>query len=58
MTTTGAARCEGCRRFGFRRGMFPVAESVSDTTLSLPLSAAMTEEAIDRVVEACHDVLR
>ena len=28
-------------RFGFRRGMFPVAESVSDTTLSLPLSAAM-----------------
>ena len=45
-------------RFGFRRGMFPVAESVSDTTLSLPLSAAMTEEAIDRVIEACHDVLR
>jgi dTDP-4-amino-4,6-dideoxygalactose transaminase len=45
-------------RFGFRRGMFPIAESVSDTTLSLPLSAAMTEEAIDRVIEACHDVLR
>jgi dTDP-4-amino-4,6-dideoxygalactose transaminase len=45
-------------RFGFRRGMFPVAESVSDTTLSLPLSAAMTEDAIDRVIEACHDVLR
>jgi len=45
-------------RFGFRRGMFPVAESVSDTTLSLPLSAAMTEEAVDRVIGACHDVLR
>ena len=45
-------------RFGFRRGMFPVAESVSDTTLSLPLSAAMTETAVDRVIEACHDVLR
>jgi dTDP-4-amino-4,6-dideoxygalactose transaminase len=45
-------------RFGFRRGMFPIAESVSDTTLSLPLSAAMTEEAIDRVIEACHDALR
>jgi dTDP-4-amino-4,6-dideoxygalactose transaminase len=45
-------------RFGFRRGMFPVAESVSDTTLSLPLSAGMTEEAIDRVIEACHDVLQ
>jgi dTDP-4-amino-4,6-dideoxygalactose transaminase len=45
-------------RFGFCRGMFPVAEAVSDTTLSLPLSAAMTDEAIDRVIEACHDVLR
>ena len=45
-------------RFGFRRGMFPIAESVSDTTLSLPLSAVMTETAVDRVIEACHDVLR
>jgi len=45
-------------RFGFRRGMFPAAEAVSDTTLSLPLSAAMTDAAIDRVIEACHDVLR
>jgi dTDP-4-amino-4,6-dideoxygalactose transaminase len=45
-------------RFGFRRGMFPIAESVSDTTLSLPLSAAMTDSTVDRVIEACHDVLR
>jgi len=45
-------------RFGFRRGMFPVAESISDTTLSLPLSAGMTDAAVDRVIEACHDVLR
>ena len=45
-------------RFGFRRGMFPVAEAVSDTTLSLPLSAAMPDDAVDRVIEACHDVLR
>lgn len=36
-------------RFGFRRGMFPVAEDVSDRTLSLPLSAAMTDEQVDRV---------
>ena len=28
-------------RFGFTRGMFPVAESVSDTTLSLPVSPAL-----------------
>ena len=36
--------------------MFPVAESISDPTLSLPLSAAMTDDAVDRVIEACHDV--
>ena len=47
-------------RFGFRRGMFPVAEAVSDSTLSLPLSAAMPEERDRRraCIEACHDVLR
>jgi dTDP-4-amino-4,6-dideoxygalactose transaminase len=46
------------QRFGFARGMYPVAESVSDTTLSLPLSSAMTASAVDRVIEAVHDALR
>jgi dTDP-4-amino-4,6-dideoxygalactose transaminase len=45
-------------RFGLKRGMFPAAEAVSDTTLSLPLSAAMPDSAVDRVIEALHDVLR
>ncbi len=45
-------------RFNLSRGMFPVAESVSDRTLSLPLSAAMTDATVDRVIEAIHDVLR
>jgi dTDP-4-amino-4,6-dideoxygalactose transaminase len=31
---------------------------VSDTTLSLPLSAAMSASAVDRVIEAVHEVLR
>jgi dTDP-4-amino-4,6-dideoxygalactose transaminase len=44
-------------RFGLRRGMFPAAETVSDTTLSLPLSAAMAPDAVERVIEALHDVL-
>jgi dTDP-4-amino-4,6-dideoxygalactose transaminase len=45
-------------RFGLKRGMFPEAEAVSDTTISLPLSAAMPDSAVERVIEACHDVLR
>jgi dTDP-4-amino-4,6-dideoxygalactose transaminase len=45
-------------RFGFRRGMFPHAEAVSDSTLSLPLSPAMPDDAVDRVVDALHACLR
>ncbi len=45
-------------RFGLRRGMFPAAEAISDTTLSLPLAGGMTDAAAGRVVEALHDVLR
>lgn len=37
-------------RFGFRRGMYPQAERVSDTTLSLPLSAAMRDVDVEYVV--------
>ena len=39
-------------RFQLRRGMFPAAEWISDRTLSLPLSAAMTDAAVDRVIES------
>jgi dTDP-4-amino-4,6-dideoxygalactose transaminase len=42
-------------RFGFARGMFPVAEAVSDRTLSLPLASALSDEAVDRVIEAVHE---
>ncbi len=45
-------------RWGYRRGMFPVAESVSDRSLSLPLSSAMPDEAVDRVVDALGEILR
>jgi dTDP-4-amino-4,6-dideoxygalactose transaminase len=45
-------------RFKLTRGMFPVAESVSDSTLSLPLSAGMPASAVERVLEAVHDALR
>ena len=45
-------------RFGLRRGMFPAAEAISDTTLSLPLSPALSTADVDRVIEAMHDCLR
>jgi dTDP-4-amino-4,6-dideoxygalactose transaminase len=45
-------------RFNLRRGMFPIAESVSDTTLSLPLSPAMPAADVERVIEAVHESLR
>jgi dTDP-4-amino-4,6-dideoxygalactose transaminase len=44
-------------RCGLRWGMFPAADAVSDSTLSLPLSAAMAPDAVERVIEALHDVL-
>jgi dTDP-4-amino-4,6-dideoxygalactose transaminase len=45
-------------RYGLRRGMFPHAEAVSDSTLSLPLSPAMPDSDVDRVIEALHECLR
>jgi dTDP-4-amino-4,6-dideoxygalactose transaminase len=45
-------------RFGFTRGMFPNAETISDTTLSLPLSGAMTDGQAMRVVEAVRRLVR
>jgi dTDP-4-amino-4,6-dideoxygalactose transaminase len=45
-------------RFGLRRGMFPVAETVSDSVLSLPLSGAMTDEEAGRVIDVMRSLLR
>jgi dTDP-4-amino-4,6-dideoxygalactose transaminase len=45
-------------RFRLRHGMFPVAERVSERTLSLPLSSAMTDEQVDRVVSVLCTLLR
>src|SRR6185503_7794397 len=45
-------------RFGLTRGMFPHAEAVSDSTLSLPLSAAIADSDVDRVIDVLHECLR
>ena len=45
-------------KYRFREGMFPVAERVASETLSLPLSPALSDRDIDRVIEAVYECLR
>jgi dTDP-4-amino-4,6-dideoxygalactose transaminase len=42
--------------FGFKRGDFPVAETISDRIVSLPLFPSMTEADQDRAVSAMADL--
>jgi dTDP-4-amino-4,6-dideoxygalactose transaminase len=42
--------------FGTKRGDFPAAESIGDTTVSLPMSAAMTAEDADDVIRAVRKI--
>jgi dTDP-4-amino-4,6-dideoxygalactose transaminase len=44
-------------KFGYRRGDFPVAESLGDTSLALPFSSVMTEDQVDGVCDALTAVL-
>lgn len=39
-------------RFGFSRGMFPVAERIADNVLSLPLSPALSDAHVDQVIDS------
>jgi dTDP-4-amino-4,6-dideoxygalactose transaminase len=43
-------------RFGFKSGDFPVAESIGDRIVSLPLFPTMTEVEQDRVVAAMRNI--
>jgi dTDP-4-amino-4,6-dideoxygalactose transaminase len=44
--------------FGFKRGDFPNAETISDRIVSLPLFPAMTDADQDRVIKAMADLFR
>jgi dTDP-4-amino-4,6-dideoxygalactose transaminase len=43
--------------YGYKRGDLPNAEWVSDRTVSLPLSPAMTEQDVEDVIEAVTDIV-
>ncbi len=43
-------------QFGFKRGDFPIAETISDRIVSLPLFPAMTDADQDRVIAAMADL--
>jgi dTDP-4-amino-4,6-dideoxygalactose transaminase len=44
--------------FGFKRGIYPAAERIGDTTISLPLYPKMRDEEIGYVVDALRSVIR
>lgn len=43
--------------YGYKRGDFPNTEFVSDRTLSLPISAKLTDEDVNDVIEALEKIL-
>jgi len=43
-------------KYGFEPGSFPVAEEISDRTLSIPLSPAVTDAQVDRVIAAVRSL--
>jgi dTDP-4-amino-4,6-dideoxygalactose transaminase len=45
------------QRLGLRRGQFPAAEYISDHTLSLPFSPALSDEEADRVVDNVRELV-
>ncbi len=44
--------------FGYKEGMFPHAEKLAKTVLSLPIHPAVTDEQIEFISEELHKVLR
>ncbi len=43
--------------YGYKRGDFPNAEKIGDTTLSIPLSAALTDDDVSDVIDAVRSCL-
>jgi len=43
--------------YGYKKGDFPNAEWISDRTVSIPLSAKLTDEDVNDIIEAVQDIL-
>jgi dTDP-4-amino-4,6-dideoxygalactose transaminase len=43
--------------YGYEPGSYPIAESIGERTLSIPMSAALTDEQVDRVIASVRSVL-
>jgi dTDP-4-amino-4,6-dideoxygalactose transaminase len=48
---------DACRNLGYKTGAFPIAESLADQFLSLPMFPELTEEQIDYVVRCVGEVV-
>jgi dTDP-4-amino-4,6-dideoxygalactose transaminase len=46
------------KKFGFKKGDFPVSETVSDSTLALPFYTGMKEKIVDQVCDRLTKVLK
>lgn len=44
-------------RFGYRRGMFPVAEEIGARTITIPFYPGLTDEEIEYVIDSLREVL-
>jgi len=44
-------------KYGFQRGMFPNAEKIGDSTITLPLYPKLTEEEIGYIISTVQDVV-
>ncbi|MGA8032652.1 MAG: DegT/DnrJ/EryC1/StrS aminotransferase family protein [Casimicrobiaceae bacterium] len=45
------------RRYGYRRGDLPNTERIAESTVTLPLHAAMSVADVDRVCDACAEIV-
>jgi dTDP-4-amino-4,6-dideoxygalactose transaminase len=46
------------RLFGWAPSDYPVADAIGRTTVSLPLSAKLTDKDVSDVIETVHEVIR